>query len=175
MRILFGVALALVVAWLVACAFLFVWPADDEPRSADAIVVLAGGKKQRLEKALELVGDGVARTLVISDGRDPDWPEANRLCNGARPELEVVCFRPDPYSTRGEARGVKRLAAEKGWKHLAVVTSTSHVFRARLLFERCLPGDVDVVAAGHRARLLANALVFESLKLAYAEALARDC
>ena len=175
MRILFGVAGALAAAWLVAAMFLFVWPDDDEPRREDAIVVLAGGKSLRLDKALELVGDGVSRTLVLSDGRDPGWPEANRLCNGARRELDVVCFRPDPYSTRGEAEDVAALARRHGWKRLAVVTSTTHVYRARLLFERCLDAQVDVVAAGHRWPYVANAVVFESLKLLYAATLDRDC
>jgi uncharacterized SAM-binding protein YcdF (DUF218 family) len=173
-RILYGVTAAAVAAWLIACAFLFVFPDDDEPRRADAIVVLAGGKKQRLEKALQLVDDGVSRTLVLSDGRDPGWPEANRLCNGPRSGLEVVCFRPEPYSTRGEAEHVAALARRHGWKRIAVVTSTSHVYRARLLFERC-GGRVDVVAAGHRWSYLAQALVFETLKLAHALALERRC
>ena len=43
------------------------------------------------------------RVLVISDGRSPDWPEANRLCAGGGAGFRVVCFRPDPYSTKGEA------------------------------------------------------------------------
>ncbi len=175
MRILFGLAAALVAAWLVACALLFVWPDDDEPSRADAIVVLAGGKKQRLGKALELVENGVSDTLVISDGRDPGWPEANRLCTGARSDLDVVCFRPRPYSTRGEAQAVARFAQQRQWEHVAVVTSRFHVFRARILFERCLDGPVDVVAAGYRLRFLPSALVFETLKLTHAEVVEREC
>jgi uncharacterized SAM-binding protein YcdF (DUF218 family) len=171
---LFGFTGAAVAVWLVACALLFVFPDDDEPRRTDAIVVLAGGKKQRLEKALELADRGVSRTLVLSDGRDPGWPEANRLCSGSRPRLEVVCFRPEPYSTRGEAEQVAVLARRQGWKRVAVVTSTSHVYRARLLFERC-DVPVEVVAAGHRWPYLAHALVFESLKLAHALVLEREC
>jgi uncharacterized SAM-binding protein YcdF (DUF218 family) len=174
-RILFGVAGTLVVAWLVVCAFLFVWPEDDEPRRADAIVVLAGGKKQRLEKALELVDAGVARVLVISDGRDPTWPEANRLCDGARRGLDVVCFRSDPYSTTGEAEEVGRFSRARRWDSIAVVTSTFHVFRARLLFDRCLDGRVDVVAAGHNVWYLPRALVWETGKLAWAVTIDRDC
>jgi uncharacterized SAM-binding protein YcdF (DUF218 family) len=52
----------------------------------------------------------------------------------------VRCFRPDPYSTRGEARW----AARQGWDSLVVVTSTYHVRRTRELFERCFDGDLAV-------------------------------
>jgi uncharacterized SAM-binding protein YcdF (DUF218 family) len=174
-RILLGLAALVVAAWLVLCAFLFVWPDDDDPRQADAIVVLAGGRKARLEKALELVERNVSNTLVISDGEAPGWPEANRLCDGERQELEVVCFRPDPYSTWGEARGVTRLAGRHGWNSLAVVTSTFHVYRAGKLFERCFPGRVETVAAGQSLLYLPRALLWETGKLAAALTVRRDC
>ena len=80
-----------IAAWLAACAFLFVWPREDSPGRADAVVVLSGGRKFRLEKGLELVRADVADTLVISDGQAPGWPEANRLC-AARAD-EAGAFR----------------------------------------------------------------------------------
>jgi uncharacterized SAM-binding protein YcdF (DUF218 family) len=168
------VALLVVLAWLAACAFLFVWPNDDEPRRADAVVVLAGGRKLRLEKGLELMRRDLAHTLVISDGEARGWLEANRLCNGAATGFRVVCFTPDPYSTQGEAQGVARLARERGWRSVTVVTSRFHVHRARLLFERCLP-DVRVVAARYQLRYLPSALFWETGKLSYALAVDRDC
>jgi uncharacterized SAM-binding protein YcdF (DUF218 family) len=174
-RILLGFAAVAVAAWLVLCAFLFVWPDDDDPRQVDAIVVLAGGRKARLEKALELVRRNVSGILVISDGEAPGWPEANRLCDGARRELEVVCFRPDPYSTWGEAEDVAGLARRRGWQSIAVVTSTFHVYRARKLFERCFPGHVETVAAGSSLLYLPQALLWETGKLAVALTVRRDC
>jgi uncharacterized SAM-binding protein YcdF (DUF218 family) len=173
-RILYGLA-ALLAVWLVVAAVLFVFPREDSVTRADAIVVLAGGKKERLGKALDLVDDGVSRTLVISDGRDPGWPEANRLCDGARSELTVICFRPDPYSTRGEAEAVARMAGERGWRHVAVVTSTFHVFRARMLFDRCIDSEVDVVGASYPLIFLPRQIVFETLKLSYALTFGRSC
>ena len=51
----------LFVAWLVACAVLFVWPrAASSPRQADAIFVLSGGRNSRLDPALALARRGVA-------------------------------------------------------------------------------------------------------------------
>jgi uncharacterized SAM-binding protein YcdF (DUF218 family) len=168
------VLLALV-AWLALCAFLFVWPEEDSPRRADAVVVLAGGRKFRLEKGLELIRRNVSDTLVISDGEARGWPEANRLCDGGTNGFAVICFKPDPYSTQGEAQAVERLARERSWRSVAVVTSTFHVYRARKLFERCLDGEVDVVGARYKLRYLPSALFWETSKLGYAFTLDRDC
>jgi uncharacterized SAM-binding protein YcdF (DUF218 family) len=162
-------------AWLALCALLFVWPREDDPERADAVVVLSGGRKFRLEKGLELVRDGVSDTLVISDGRAEGWPEANRLCEEGADGFRVVCFKPDPYSTQGEAEGVARLARERGWRSVAVVTSRFHVFRSRMLFERCFPGEVDAVGAGYKLRYLPLALFWETGKLSYAVTVDRDC
>ena len=169
------VAILVVLAWLAACAFLFVWPRDDEPARADAVVVLAGGRKLRLEKGLELMRRDLAETLVISDGEARGWPEANRLCADGGDGFRVVCFKPDPYSTQGEAQGVARIARERGWRSVTVVTSRFHIHRARMLFERCVPGDVNVVAAKYKLRYLPSALFWETGKLGWALAVDRDC
>src|SRR6478752_6748364 len=109
-RVLWSALAVLVVVWLAASAVLFLWPRQDSPSHADAVIVLAGGKVPRLEKALDLMRRHVAPVLVISDGRDPHWPQANRLCDG-QAAFEVLCFRAQPYSTRGEAETVARMAA----------------------------------------------------------------
>jgi uncharacterized SAM-binding protein YcdF (DUF218 family) len=173
--VLLRLVLLVAIAWLAVCASLFVWPHEDAPRRADAVVVLAGGRKFRLEKGLELIRRNVAGTLVISDGRAEGWPEANRLCDGAARGFRVLCFKPDPYSTQGEAQGVARLAREHGWRTIAVVTSKFHVYRARKLFRRCVPGQVDVVGARYKFRYLPSALFWETGKLAYALTVDRDC
>ena len=94
------------VVWLALALYLFVWPSQDHPRRVDAIVVLAGDEGQRFSRALELARAGVAPVLVVSDGARSDWAPARKLC--AHPSghgFRVICFRPAPYSTRGEARG----------------------------------------------------------------------
>jgi uncharacterized SAM-binding protein YcdF (DUF218 family) len=119
-----------------------VFPSTDEPGRVDAVVVLAGGS-ERLPAALELLGKGVGPVLVL----DPDRPSWRALCGRTRP-YRVLCYQPVPYSTRGEARAVARFARERGWDSIAIVTSTYHVTRARMLFERCFDGRVAVVSAG---------------------------
>lgn len=141
--------------------------------SADAVVVLSGDNGDRLTAGLELMRAGVASTLVLAG--DPDFAEVDRLCRPPQP-FEVVCLRPQPDSTRAEARAVGGLASGRYWRHLVVVTSTPHVTRSRLLFDRCVDGAVSMVASvpppAARGR---KVLTHEWVGLLYAEAFARRC
>jgi uncharacterized SAM-binding protein YcdF (DUF218 family) len=163
----------IVAAWAAVVARFVLWPVQDSPRRADAVVVLAGDHL-RLGKALELMTRHVAPTLVISDGLAPGWRQANRLCHGAA-RFRVVCFRPVPYSTRGEARAVAGMAAARGWRSVLVVTSTYHVTRARLLFDRCVGPRVSVTGSTYRRSLIPLEVFLEPAKLAYALVVARGC
>jgi uncharacterized SAM-binding protein YcdF (DUF218 family) len=174
-RHLLLVALGLVLGWGIAVTVLFGVPHTATPEHADAVVVLAGARGPRLHRGLELMQRRVAPVLVVSDGWDPLWPEANRLCAGRATGFRVVCFRPEPYNTRGEARGVRRLARRLGWHDVVVVTSTYHVTRARMLFERCLDGSVAVTGADYPVLDLPAALAGETAKLAWAVAVRRSC
>jgi uncharacterized SAM-binding protein YcdF (DUF218 family) len=150
MRRLLLIVASLVGLWLVACAFLFVWPrADTPPAHADAVVVLSGGLDRRLDPAVALVRSGVAPVLAISSPTRGKWPQARDLCNGTTKvaRVRVLCFQPSPYSTQGEARTVARLARARGWTRVVVVTSTFHVTRARMLFKRCYHDKLWVVGS----------------------------
>ena len=153
-----------------ASVFLFILYDDDEVTTADAIVVLAGSKF-RLPVGLELLERGVAPVLVISDGLDPRSPPTNRLC---RERTEVLCPKPDPYSTRGEARLVARLARERGWDSIVVVSSRFHLFRARILLERCYGGRLAFVGSSIQWWRWPMAIAAEWAKLGVA-AVTRDC
>src|SRR5438067_11603636 len=64
--------LAVVLAFAMATARLFVWPTGNHPRHVDAIFILAGDPGERLSGALRLLRAGVSRTLVV-DGDDRAW------------------------------------------------------------------------------------------------------
>jgi uncharacterized SAM-binding protein YcdF (DUF218 family) len=151
LRRLVLIATGLVGAWIVACLVLFVWPsaATSPPAHADAVVVLSG-ERGRLAPALALIRRGVAPVLAISSVQEtPRWLEARQLCAAQRyAGAKVVCFLARPYSTRGEARAVARVARERGWRSVVVVTSTFHVTRARMLFRRCYQGRLSFVGSG---------------------------
>lgn len=166
--------LAAVLAFLGLSAKLFVWPEEHPVGRSDAVVVLAGSKK-RLAKGLELMRRRLAPILVISDGLAPDWPTANRLCRFGSKSFEVICFRPDPYSTRGEAERVARMAENRGWQTVTVVTSTFHLTRARMLFKRCLDVRTEFSAADYPLARLPQFVLSEWVKLAYSETLKRGC
>lgn len=108
------------------------------------MVVLSGDHGERLPLALGMLDRGVARVLVL-DGT-PDYPLWLELCENKR-DFEVVCLRPEPDSTRAEARAAGRLAAERRWRRLVVITTTYHLARSAVLFRRCFEGEVNMVAA----------------------------
>jgi uncharacterized SAM-binding protein YcdF (DUF218 family) len=174
-RPFFLLLIGLVLGWSVGAAVLFVWPPRGSDGFADAAVVLAGGRGPRLSEGLTLVRKGAAPVLVVSDGWSPTWPEANRLCAGRRAPVPVVCFHPDPYSTRGEAEAFSRLAAKRGWRSVVVVSSRYHLVRARMLFERCYDGRVETASSNGTllGRILAAPI--ETVKLGYALVVRRGC
>ena len=178
LRLLIRLLIVGLVVWLAAALYLFVWPKQDHPRRTDAIVVLAGAEVQRFSHALELARAGVAPVLVVSDGAGSSWAPARNLC--AHPGgygFRVICFHPSPYSTRGEARATLALAERYHWRSLLVVTSTYHLFRARLLFDRCLAGHARVYATGTGNSLawLPLNMVSETAKLGLAYTTRRGC
>ena len=152
--------------------FLFITYADDPAARADAVIVLAGNK-QRLPVALELMRRHVAPTLVVSDGLDPLNPRAKQVCTTPQ-AFPVLCPKPDPFSTRGEARLIAELAAEHGWSSIVVVSSRFHLFRARLLIERCYQGRLALVGAPIESWRLPIVIAFEWGKLARA-GIVRSC
>jgi len=149
-----------------------VFPQEDSPQRADVVVVLAGSPGDRLPEGLALVRRGVAPVLYVSDGARE---EKRGFCHRARP-FPVVCVRPRPYSTRGEAETVARIAAARGWHRIVVVTSEYHVRRARMLFDRCLgTGRVDVVGTRPSLPRFALGALLEWPKLLLALTLRRAC
>ena len=131
-------ALGLLIAFAAATVRLFVLPARNSPRHADAIVVL-GGDGNRLNLGIKLAREGYASTLLVSSSRSDCAPDI--------PRVRVRCFQPHPKTTQGEARHVAAAARQYGWKHLMVVTSNAQVTRARLRFGRCTSVDIVYVTA----------------------------
>lgn len=143
----------------IAAAQLAIWtPATTEPDKADAIVVLAYGN-DRVERGRELAAQGVSDILVLSmpavldewiaEGRalpegSDHWLEA---CGTHYENYLALCFSPEPETTEGEAVALAALAAEHGWDSIALVTETSHLGRATMIFERCFAGEIYSVAS----------------------------
>jgi uncharacterized SAM-binding protein YcdF (DUF218 family) len=159
---------ALVLVYLAGAVYLFVLHHDDRPAKADAVVVLSG-TTERLPVGERLVRQGYAPLLVVSRATDPKAAERRACRSGA------LCFRAKPYSTRGEARAIARLAAIHHWRAVDVVTSQFHIFRARILIQRCYHGGLRMVGAPEPWWRLPYDAVKETMKLVYQETVARGC
>ncbi len=147
---LLGIIAVLLASWLVGCYVVIADPSVDRPGTADAIVVLGSPTAEdRLGVALRLVDAHISTNLVISLFAEGQPLTQRRYCNTPHAGLAVTCFRPDPATTRGEAEHVRALAADHGWTSIVVVTSTYHVSRARMLFQRCFAGRLLMVGTSH--------------------------
>lgn len=163
-----GVLGVLVLAYVAVAVYLFVLPHDGKPVRADAVVVLAG-TAERLPVGQRLVHRGYAPLLVVSLSHPPARVQLAACAHGA------LCFRAQPYSTRGEAREIGRLAVRRHWRTIDVVTSKFHDFRAAILIRRCYHGELRMIGAPQSTQHLPIDIAKESAKLAYQEVFARGC
>lgn len=137
------IALAICVAALgIATVRLFVRPDQGMPAQVSAIVML-NGPGDRLDTALGLAWQHRAPFVVISRG-SPAFGHGSD-CAPPIPREKIICFDPNPSTTKGEAEFVGRLARQYRWRSLVLVTSTPQDSRARLRVERCFAGPVYVV------------------------------
>ena len=112
----------------------------------DAVLAL-GGLTETAEFARTLVASGGAPVLVLSNPYEPGTaPTLDAACADPAITYRVICFVPDPSTTRGEAQQLRDLAQAHGWTRVAVVAPTFHISRARLLVRRCFPGTLLMVA-----------------------------
>jgi uncharacterized SAM-binding protein YcdF (DUF218 family) len=141
-------ATSLVALLVVAGLSMYVWLSrsrDDAPQHADAVIVLAGAHDGREKYGLEVARQVSAGTLVLSDPYRPDDAVMRRACAGAHQGVTVLCERPAPTTTRGEALMARSLASERHWNRIVVVSWRYHLPRARLIFSQCFsqaPGAV---------------------------------
>jgi uncharacterized SAM-binding protein YcdF (DUF218 family) len=140
-------------------ARLFIWPQQGMPARVDAIVMLDGAG-DRLDTALKLAREHRAPMLVISRGT-PYSSHGVSGCASKIPGVRVICFNPDPATTRGEAEFAGRLAKRYRWHSIVLVTTTPQDTRARLRAERCFGGNVYVITAPLPAAEWPGAIAYE--------------
>jgi uncharacterized SAM-binding protein YcdF (DUF218 family) len=165
-RSLIGAAICAVV--VVATGILFWSPASSRPRKADAVVVF-GGAGARDEEGERLVREGIAPILAesVNTTYDP--------CYRQQARFPVICFRPQPLTTQGEARWLAATARTRGWHRVVVVVSVPQATRARLRIRRCYSGELQIVTVHLSvASMLANA-VYEWGATSKALTLQRGC
>ena len=70
---------------------------------------------------------------------------ARSPATGACANADVECFRPEPFTTQGEARYLATVVKRYGWKSVIVITTPDQTTRARLRIKRCTNVDVAYV------------------------------
>lgn len=139
-----AVIAAFAIFWAVAGIFLYVAPPADQPKHADVLFVL-GPPDDRISYAEQLMHRGYAHTLAVSSPIGKDGRFEAAIC-GAQRSYRIICFKPDPFTTQGEARALKNLSDQYGWKSANVLTAQFHVTRARVIVNRCYTRDLHMVA-----------------------------
>lgn len=153
---------SLTALWVVAGVFAFVAPAAGRPQRADAIVVLAPTTTTgRLNYAEKLLEDGWSENLVISVPQQSGGETPANLCE-EKHTYQTICFVPDPVTTQGEARVIERLAEERNWHTITVITNDSHLTRARIIIQRCYKGNLNMLAVRQD-----NSLAFWAYRFLY--------
>lgn len=106
---------------------------------------MLNGPGNRLDTALKLAWAHRAPVVVISQS-SPFWGHGS-ICAPKIPGVRIICFDPNPATTRGEAEFAARLAERDHWHSIAIVTTAPQTTRARLRVRRCFKGNVYVVNA----------------------------
>jgi uncharacterized SAM-binding protein YcdF (DUF218 family) len=138
-RVIAASLLTLVVLFCGVTVRLFVLPATGMPTRVNAIVVL-GGQGNRLGLGLQLAQQGHAPYLLVSDGLPFTLPTG--LCEPDHGSFTVICWNPEPGTTKGEAEFVGRMARQHHWVSIVLVTTPDQAWRAALYVRRCYTGKV---------------------------------
>ena len=144
-RVLVSIWLLLIVA-VIAGLPAYVRPQVDRLRHADAILILGGPDHSRYSFGFGLGSQGWAPNVLVSNPKGADDPWLTRYCAAPHPRFDLHCFAPDPSTTKGEGRELRRLASQHGWRTVIVVTLRSHISRARFILKQCFDGELVMVA-----------------------------
>lgn len=133
------------------------WVVEDSHEKSDAIIELSIDNfyADRATRAAELYRQGLAPVVVASGVRLRPYAGIGELMEHdlierGVPKERILRFAHDAENTRDEAEGLAKLAAQKNWKRVIIVTSNYHTRRTRYIFHRIFPGTIAVSVAGAR-------------------------
>jgi len=133
------------------------WVIEDPLEKADVLMVLSDDNfyADRATRAAELFREGKA-PLVVASGRRlrpsagiAELMEHDLVERGV-PKDKILRFAQDGDSTREEAEALVKLAKTKKWHKAIIVTSNYHTRRARYVFRRVFPQNIEIRVAGAR-------------------------
>jgi uncharacterized SAM-binding protein YcdF (DUF218 family) len=133
------------------------WIIEDPLDKADALIVLGDDNfyADRATRGAQLFREGKAPVIVASGRRlRPNAGIAelmeHDLVERGVPRDKIVRFAHDADSTLEDAQALAKLAKERKWHSVIVVTSNFHTRRARYIFQRIFPLGMEVRAASAR-------------------------
>jgi len=133
------------------------WIVEDPLEKSDAIIELSIDNfyADRATRTAEIYRQGFAPVVVASGVRLRPYAgiaelmEHDLVLRGV-PKEKILRYPHDAENTREEAEALLKLASEKKWKSVIVVTSNYHTRRTRYIFRRVFPGNVTVSVLGAR-------------------------
>lgn len=117
----------------------------DPLKKSDVIVILSGGGVERLIYGAQLVDDGIAKRIILTETGETA-PDSNELESKAN--LDLLAKKYDILKTRinvphdnvsstyEEAKVVLALMQKRGWESLVIVTDSFHSRRTSMIFKR---------------------------------------
>src|ERR1700757_711099 len=133
------------------------WIVEDALDKSDALIVLGDDNyyADRATRAAELYRQGMA-PLVVASGRRlrpnagiSELMEHDLIERGV-PKEKILRLSHDADNTKEEAETVAKLAKERRWKSIVVVTSNYHTRRTRYICSRVFPVAISVSVASAR-------------------------
>ncbi|CUQ65402.1 conserved exported protein of unknown function [Candidatus Nitrospira inopinata] len=113
------------------------------PQEADIIVVLGGGEKDRVRRAIDLYKDGYARRVLLT-GLTADaerrgdfrlhWRTRFLLAGGV--PFEVLLFDDRSRNSYEEAQNAARLMKTQQWRSALVVSDPPHLRRLEMIWQK---------------------------------------
>jgi uncharacterized SAM-binding protein YcdF (DUF218 family) len=133
------------------------WVVEDPLERADAILVLSDDNfyADRATRAAELYRQGLAPVVVASGRRLRPYAGIaelmqHDLIERGVPKDKILPIAHDADNTKDEAKALARVAVDRKWHSVIVVTSNYHTRRARYIFTRVFPAGVAVRVDGAR-------------------------
>ncbi len=152
--IILGLIFVLAVFFVMVADNVLVTQSDLE--NADAIIVISGGRGERVEHASHLFQQGFADTLIVSGcpGQDKSIVQANYMKEkamelgvpGDKIVLDVLARHG--LGTGEQAKTIRKIIERNKFKRVILVTTDFHTSRANMIFKRALKGlDTQLLVA----------------------------
>lgn len=123
---------------------------SDPPRRADFIVLLGGGRVNRVQKAVVLYSQGYAPRVLVSGGPLYGYGIACSTTQLALDDVqrlglptEATLLSDEASSTWDEAQRVLQILRQEGARSTLIVTDAQHTRRVRATYRR-LQGDLGI-------------------------------